>query len=84
MAGGKDISVNCATHKVKKDDYTCPHYEEKTELWDKDGEKHYPNVTICKHKKPIGYRIYSLNWDYYCEWPQEVIDSNYTFENPNK
>jgi hypothetical protein len=84
MMGGKDISVKCATHKVKKDDYTCPKYEELTELWDKQGERHYPNVTICKHCKPICYNIYALNWGSYCEWPQEVIDSNYTFENPNK
>ena len=86
MMGGKDISVKCASHKVKADDYTCPKYEELTELWDKYGEnrKHYPNVTICKHQKPIGYRIYALNWGSYCEWSQEVIDSNYTFENPNK
>lgn len=84
MAGGKDISVKCATHKVKKDDYTCPKYEELTELWDKQGERHYPNVTICKHCKPIHYNIYALNWGSYWECPQEVIDSNYTFENPNK
>lgn len=84
MMGGKDISVKCATHKVKKDDYTCPKYEELTELWDKQGERHYPNVTICKHCKPIHYNIYALNWGSYWECPQEVIDSNYTFENPNK
>ena len=85
LAGGKDISVKCATHKVKKDDYTCPKYEELTELWEKHGEhRHIPNVTICKHHHPIGYRIYALNWGSFCEWSQDVIDSNYTFENPNK
>ena len=84
LAGGKDISVKCATHKVKKDDYTCPKYEEITELWEKYGEhRHIPNVTICKHKNPISYRIYSLDWSCFCEWPQEVIDSNYAFEDTN-
>ena len=83
MAGGKDISKKCATRKVGKDDYTCPKYEELTELWSKDGKKHYPNVTIVKHEKPVKYRIYSLNWQYYEEWGPEIIDFNYTFENPN-
>ena len=83
MAGGKDISRKCATHKVREDDFTCPLYEELTELWSKDGKKHYPNVTILKHEKPVKYRIYSLNWKYYEEWGPEIIDFNYTFENPN-
>lgn len=84
MAGGKDISKKCATHKVEKDDFTCPNYEELTELWSKDGERHYPNVTIVKHSQPLKYRVYSLNWQYYEEWKQDIINSNYTFENPNE
>ena len=78
MMGGKEFGVEYATHKVKADDYTCPRYEELTELWNKSGDIHYPNVAICKHKNPVAYRIYSRDWAYYTEWSQESIDSNYT------
>lgn len=84
MAGGKDISKKCATHKVGKDDFTCPKYEELTELWSKCGSEHYPNVTILKHSKPLKYRIYSLNWQYYEEWKEKEVEEFYRFDNPNK
>lgn len=84
MAGGKDISKKCATHKVGKDDFTCPKYEELTELWSADGKKHYPNVTILKHSKPLKYLIYSLNWQYYEEWKENEVEKFYRFDNPNE
>lgn len=84
LAGGKNLGKSCATHKVVNGDLTCPEYEELTELWDISGEKHYPNVTIMKNKKPVKYRIYSLNWDYYTEYGKEIIDANYRFEISNR
>ena len=84
MMGGKDISVKCASHKVKDDDYTCPKYEELTELWSVDGKKHYPNVTILKHSKPLKYIIYSLNWQYYEEWKENEVEKFYRLDNPNE
>ena len=78
MMGGMTISERLATHKVKDGDVVCPHYEERTELW-QDG-KHYPNVTIVRRKKGTFYRIYSLNWDYFTEWEENIIKANYSFE----
>lgn len=80
--GGKDYGKRYATHKVGKDDFTCPKYEEMTELW-KYG-KHYPNVTILKHLTPYKYRIYSLNWHTYTEWEERLIKSIYSFEKPKE
>ena len=81
MMGGKDISKNCATHEVGERDMTCPRYEEMTQLWDKQIEgRHYPNVTIVKHAKPVKYRIYSLNWDYFSEYSEKEIETYYKKE----
>lgn len=78
MLGGKDISKKCAHHKVGERDFTCPKYEELTELWDKHiGDRHYPNVTIVKHAVPVKYRIYSLNWDYFLEYDEQEIEKYY-------
>lgn len=78
MMGGKDISKKCAHHKVGERDFTCPKYEELTELWDKYIEdRHYPNVTIVKHAVPVKYRIYSLNWEYFSEYDEQEIEKYY-------
>ena len=79
MAGGMTISKSCATRKVGKDDYTCPHYEELTELWTLDGKRHMPNVTHLKHSKE--YRIYSLNWLYYTKYTEDEIEKYYKKSN---
>lgn len=85
MIGGKDLGKSCAHHKVADDDYTCPLYEEKTELWDRwEKEKHYPNVTVLKHEKPIEYRVYSLNWNYYTKYTEDELERYYLKEDPNK
>lgn len=76
MLGGKDIGKKCAHHKVGERDFTCPKYEELTELWDRLGN-HYPNVAIVKHTKPLKYRIYSLNWDYFSEYEEQEIKKYY-------
>lgn len=78
--GGMDLSKKCADHKVEEDDFTCPKYEELTELWSYDGEKHYPNVTIVKHEKPVKYRIYAINWGTYSEWDEKEIKTMYRFK----
>ena len=78
--GGMDLSKKCADHKVEETDFTCPKYEEKTELWSWDREKHYPNVTVLKHEKPVKYRIYAINWGTYTEWEEKEIKSMYRFK----
>ena len=81
MNGGKDLGKECAHHKVGERDFTCPKYEEKTELWDRFTEgRHYPNVTIVKHAKPVKYRIYNLDWSWYTEYEEQSIDKYYTKE----
>lgn len=76
MNGGKDLGKECADHKVGERDFTCPKYEELTELWDRLGN-HYPNVAIVKHANPLKYRIYSLNWDYFSEYDEQEIKKYY-------
>ncbi len=77
--GGKNISEKCAVGKVGDDNLTCPKYEERTELWRKNGEQyiHYPCVTILRHSNPLKYRIYSEDWKTYTEWEESIIKCNY-------
>ena len=86
LMGGKDISKKCAHHKVLKDDFTCPKYEEVCECaWGRhEPDRRYPNITVLKHETPLKYRVYSLNWGYFTEYKKEEFEHLFTFVNPHQ
>ena len=81
LAGGMEFGKSYATEKVEPNQYPCPLYEEKIELWSKDGKRHYPNVVYLPNEK--AYYIYSLTWVTYTKYTPKEIEESFVFCNPN-
>ena len=85
MLGGEDMGKKYATHRVKEGDVVCPHYEEKTELWDRWQEGvHYPHVTRVREGRKTVYRIYNKAWTYFTEYSEEDVRRHYLTEPPTE
>lgn len=81
LAGGMTISNKLATGKAGE--FTCPIYEEKTELWSKYGQLyHYPNVTYLRNADKPSYYVYALNWDTYTEYKADEIERYFSLTKP--